>query len=164
MQRRLASECCEERADVDSVLVGVTEGEIGSDLIAIPPSDTLARHIASVDEVVYQNLDRPLGDSDPLHDHAQADLRVVGDAEKRTGVIREECPAHPGVALVVALSLDRLQVGADPCPPQTLADPGRHAIVEKPQLESAEAPMGIHEPAFRLPGVAVPLAGAREVG
>src|SRR5512133_3339065 len=100
MLGRLASECLQERADVDSVLVGVAEGKAGVDLIAIPTSDTLAGQIASVDEVIHETLCRPFGDSDALRDLAQADLGVLGDADERTGVIREECPAHPGVTLV----------------------------------------------------------------
>jgi hypothetical protein len=91
-------------------LVGVAEGKAGTDLVAIPPSDTLARHIAGVDEVVHETLCRPFRDSDPLRDLAQADLGVFGYAEERTGVIRKESPAHPVVALVAASHLDRRQM------------------------------------------------------
>ena len=68
--RGLASECSEERVDLEFALVGVSERETGVDLLAVAPADTLPRHVASVDEIIDQALCRPFGDANAVSELA----------------------------------------------------------------------------------------------
>jgi hypothetical protein len=80
----------------------VTQGKLRHDLVAISPAPSLAQHVARVDEVGQDLVGGALGDADGGGDVAQPNARVMGDARKDVGVVRQEVPVgRPGRPLLL---------------------------------------------------------------
>ena len=75
-----------------AVLGGVTHGDVGLDAIAVSTADPFALDVAGVDQVGDDALGGSLGDSHALRDVTESRVRVVMEAEKDLGVVREEPP------------------------------------------------------------------------
>ena len=78
--------------DLVAVLGGVTHGYVGSDAVAVSTADPFAFDVAGFDQVGDDPLGGALGDSDALGDVTESRVRVVVEAEKDLGVVREEPP------------------------------------------------------------------------
>ena len=63
-----------------------------SDAIAVSTADAFALDVAGVDQVGDDALGGSLGDSNALRDVTESRVRVVMEAEKDLGVVREEPP------------------------------------------------------------------------
>jgi hypothetical protein len=79
-------------ADLVAVLGGVTHGNVGSDAVMVSAADPFALDVARFDQVGDDALGGSLGDSDALGDVTESRVRVVVEAEKDLGVVREEPP------------------------------------------------------------------------
>ncbi len=71
----------------------MTEGKIRYDLVTVPPTLSLAQHIATFDQLGEDPVGGAFGDPDRRGDVAQADSRVIGHARKDVGVVGQEVPA-----------------------------------------------------------------------
>ena len=63
------------------------------DPVAVSPADSLARHVAGLDEIVGDALGSTFGNAHGLRNVAHSCVRVVLDAEQHLRVIREKVPA-----------------------------------------------------------------------
>ena len=79
-------------ADLVAVLGGVTHGYVGSDAVAVSTADPFALDVAGFDQVGDDALGGSLGDSNALGDVTESRVRIVVEAEKDLGVVREEPP------------------------------------------------------------------------
>ena len=71
----------------------MAHARLAIDPVAVAPADSLARHVAGLDEIVGYALGGTFGDAHRLRDVAHSCVRVVLDAEQHLRVIREEVPA-----------------------------------------------------------------------
>jgi hypothetical protein len=84
----------EEATDLVAVLGGVPEHRrLIVDDMAVAPPLSFAFEIAGLDEVGQDSLRRTDGDPDGIGDIADAQVRVVSDAEQDLRVICHELPA-----------------------------------------------------------------------
>lgn len=74
----------------------MTQGRIFHDLVAVSPAPALAQHVPLFDQLGHDPVGGALGDPNRRGDIAQADARVMSDADEDMGVIREEVPASHG--------------------------------------------------------------------
>ena len=79
-------------ADLVAVLGGVTHGYVGSDAVVVSAADPFAFDVTRFDQVGDDALGGSLGDSNALGDVTESRVRVVVEAEKDLGVVREEPP------------------------------------------------------------------------
>jgi len=79
-------------ADLVAVLGGVPHGYVGSDAVVVPTADAFALDVAGFDQVGDDALGGSLGDSNALGDVTESRVRIVVEAEKDLGVVREEPP------------------------------------------------------------------------
>ena len=63
------------------------------DPVAVAPTDSLARHVAGLNELVSYALGGAFGDAHRLRDVAHSCVRVFLYAQQHLRVIREEVPA-----------------------------------------------------------------------
>jgi len=75
-----------------AVLGGVTHGYVGSDAVVVSAADPFALDVSGFDQVGDDALGGSLGDSNALGDVTESRGRVVVEAEKDLGVVREEPP------------------------------------------------------------------------
>jgi hypothetical protein len=66
---------------------------VGLDAVVVPPAFLLLHHVAGIGQVGDDGEGAPLGDPDALGDVAEAQPRVVGDADQDASVIGEKAPA-----------------------------------------------------------------------
>ncbi len=71
----------------------VAKGQLGLDLVVVPPSVALTQDVALLDQLGEDFVGASLRDSDRGGDVAQADAGILTDAEQDVGVVREEVPA-----------------------------------------------------------------------
>ena len=82
----------QELADLVAVLGGMTHGYVGSDAVVVSTADAFALDVAGFDQVGDDALGGSLGDSNGLGDVTESRVRIVVEAEKDLGVVREEPP------------------------------------------------------------------------
>jgi hypothetical protein len=83
----------EQVADLAIVDERVSQGKLGSDLVAITPPVPLSQHVAIVDQLREDLVRSALGDANRGGDVSEANSGIFGDAEQDMSVIGEEVPA-----------------------------------------------------------------------
>ena len=71
----------------------MAHARLAIDLVAVAPADSLARDVASLDEIVGDALRSTFCYAHRLRDVTHPCVRVVLDAEEHLRVVREEVPA-----------------------------------------------------------------------
>lgn len=71
----------------------MAHARLAIDPVAVAPADSLAHHVAGVDEIVRDALGGTFRDADCLRNVAHSYVWVVLDAEQHLRVIRQEVPA-----------------------------------------------------------------------
>ena len=89
----LGAQEAEELADEMFALSWMAHARFAIDPVAVAPADSLARHIAGLDEIVGDALGGAFGDADRRRNVAHSHVRVALDAEQHLRVIREKVPA-----------------------------------------------------------------------
>jgi hypothetical protein len=89
----LGAQQAEELADGMLPLGGMAHTRLAIDAVAVASADSLARHVASLHEVVRDALGGTFGDAYRLRDVAHPYVGVVLDADEHLRVIREKVPA-----------------------------------------------------------------------
>ena len=79
--------------------------EINPITVDITPTVTLSGEISGLVELADDPVDGTLGDPDLIADFAEANARVVRDAEEHLGVVAEEGPPGHGQSLSTVLEL-----------------------------------------------------------
>jgi hypothetical protein len=71
---------------------------VGLDRVLVAAAVALAGDVAGGGELADDAVGGAFGDPDRLADVAQADARVVGDAEQHLGVVGQKRPSGPTVS------------------------------------------------------------------
>lgn len=83
----------EELTDLVLDLFGMPHGPSGVHDVAVSPSDSLALHVARIDEIVDDSLSRPFRDSDNARNVAKPCLGIALNRQENLCMAREEVPA-----------------------------------------------------------------------
>ena len=70
------------------------QGKLSLDLVAVPPALSLAQHVAVFDELGQDPVGGTLGDAYRSGNVAQADARVMSNADQDVGVVCQKVPAR----------------------------------------------------------------------
>lgn len=73
-------------------LGGVAHRVRAVDFVAVPPADAGCAHVPGFNQLGEDPLRCAFGDPDPGRDVAKTDVRVLREAEKDLGVVRQERP------------------------------------------------------------------------
>ena len=68
------------------------QGQVALHLVAIPATFSLLDDIAGIRQIGDDGVRVPLGDTEVSCDLAQANIRILGDAEQCPAVVGEEAP------------------------------------------------------------------------
>ena len=92
-----ADQDLEQLADLALLDEGMTQGKPRHHLVAVSSAVSLAQHVALLDQLGQDPVGGALGDPDRCGDVAQADARVMSDADEDVGVVGQKVPAPAAV-------------------------------------------------------------------
>jgi hypothetical protein len=81
--------------DIRNLVVGfqwVSERTVEPNFVHVVSTLFAPDHVAGIDQIGHDAVDRSLTDSDESGDVDKTDFRVLGDAQQNMGMVGQECP------------------------------------------------------------------------